>query len=566
MASLSQHGRAAVRDLGLLQAVLRYPWLVVVLTLMAALLGWGGSSLQRPSYEAESQLLLTDPRNVSVFEDDGGAGGDPGRYVRNQARRVTSSSALQRTAEQVGEGATLSDLGERITAQPSLDLDLITIRASDPSAEGAAALANAAAASYQQLVREEVQENAERSIAELDVSRTDLGARIAAAEQTLAQNPADAAAAAERDAAAAQLVVIRGRADQIAVDAALYGSGVEEFEPATVPREPSRPRPLRDTVAAGLVGLLGAAALAWWLADRTHSADRREDAAAVLGAPLLGEVPDFRISGIVGSDPTRTAPTSPAAEAYQFAVASLEFALTTSGARTLAITSAQPGDGKSVTAFNLAVAAMRDGRRVLLVDADKRLAGLTRLCEAAPEPGLNDLTNEQIPFEGCVAQVAVPGAGPVPLVPVGSEVPDTAGFFRTPEFRKVMVRMRDQADLVLVDCPPLLAVADTSAIAGQAEAIVLVVGRGTPLRLLADVRERLDFIGTPLVGYVFNRAAPVGGRFRSYGYSYGYGYARGDGKGGSHSVYAEDAVQPGKRSRRGQPVPMDDQELDSVRR
>jgi Mrp family chromosome partitioning ATPase len=81
--------------------------------------------------------------------------------------------------------------------------------------------------------------------------------------------------------------------------------------------------------------------------------------------------------------------------------------------------------------------------------------------------------------------------------------------------------VKARADLVVLDSPPILAVADTSAIAGQVDGIVVVVAKGTPLKTLEEVRERLEFVGTPVLGYVFNRADTRAG---SYGYGYGYGY------------------------------------------
>jgi capsular exopolysaccharide synthesis family protein len=355
---------------------------------------------------------------------------------------------------------------------------------------------------------------------------TELRERIDRAESRLEANPDDAQAQAERDAATNQLITFESRADRIAVDAALFGAGVERFTEARPPEDPAQPQPLRNAAVAAVLGLLASSALAWWRAEQTQSADRRQDPAPVVGAPLLAQVPDFKSVGVTGADPARSAPHSPTAESYQFLVSSLEYALADSGGRTVVVTSPGPADGKTLTAFNLAVAAARDGRRVLLCDADERVRGLTALAGTATAPGITDLADDEMPLEGCVADVPLLAGESLPFVPCGSRPSDPAGFFRTPGFRKALGRVTEGGDLVVLDSPPLLAVADASAIAGQVDGIILVVAKGTPLKTLEEVRERLEFIGTPLLGYVFNRAEARGTSAYSYGYD-GYGYGHG---------------------------------------
>jgi Mrp family chromosome partitioning ATPase/capsular polysaccharide biosynthesis protein len=509
---------------GLLEAAWRYRWLIVAVTLLGALAGYGASLLQTPMYEATARLLLADPRNSGEFGDRLTL--DPSRYIRNRAEVARSTPVMLRAVEIIDGRLSVPDLRGQVTVQPSADLDLLTIRALDLSPRAAAELADAMAKAYQHVVTAEVIASADRRIAELDDTQVELQNRVRTLEAQLDRDPDDATARAQRDAALAQLVNLESRSEQIAVDAALFGAGVELYEAPEVPRQPAQPRPLRNAAVAAVLGVLASAAFAWWRAEDTQKAERRQDAAPVLRAPLLGEVIDFGTAGVAAPVPTVTAPKSVAAEAYHFVVSSLEYALEGRSGTTLVVTSPGQADGKTTTALNLAVAAAQDGRRVQLVDADERVRGLTKLSQVDPEPGLTDLADERIPVEDCVASWRLTDTLRILLVPAGREVADPAGFFRTPAFRKAMVRLRDTAELTIVDAPPLLAVSDTSAVAGQADGIVLVVIAGTPLKTLAAARERLDFVGTPLLGYVFNRSRFRGGGY--YGYGYGYGYAYGE--------------------------------------
>jgi Mrp family chromosome partitioning ATPase/capsular polysaccharide biosynthesis protein len=509
---------------GLLESVWRYRWWVAAATVLAALAGFAASFLQATVYEAEARMLLTDPESSGLFGDDTGSNSSGERFVRNQAASADSPKVYQRAAERLDGRLTWEEIQERVEVRPSTNVDVLTVLGRAPTPEDAAELTNAVARAYQDLRSQAVQRRADEATAELEESITQQRQIIQQAEARLQGDPENARAQAERDAAVNQLMSFQGRVDQIKVDAALFGSGVERFTQARPPETPAQPRPGRNSAVAAVLGLLASSALAWWRAEQSQSADRRQDAAPVLRAPLLAQVPDFKSVGATGLDPARSAPHSPAGEAYQFLMSSLEHALAQVEGRSVIVTSAGPGNGKTLTAFNLAIAAARGGQRVALCDADERVQGLTALAGVSATPGVTDLADDDMPLEGCVASVDVAGRGALPLVPCGTRPANAAGFFRTPGFRKSLARVTEHADLVVLDTPPLLTVADTSAIAGHVDGIVAVVTKGTPLKTLEEMRERLEFVGTPVLGYVFNRADTRSGTSYGYGYGYGYGY------------------------------------------
>jgi capsular exopolysaccharide synthesis family protein len=508
---------------GLLAALWRYRVLVAVATLCAGLTGYGLSLLQPTLYQGNAKLLLSDPRGKSVFQPDQAQPVvlDPSRTIRNRAEVITSRPVIARAARELGRQDEVDELLQRVSAEPSAELDLITVHALDPEPKGAAALANAVARAYQFVATQQVGATAQKTLKQLDRQNALLRARITLLGRKLGASPGNRSLLAEQAAAVDQLGISQRRADQIAVEASLLGSGVDFFQPARVPTSPAQPNSSGAALLGMLLGFLGVGALAWWRAEHTQVASGRQDAAAVLKASLLGEVPEFSTVGVTGFTPAQTAPNSVAGEAYQFLVASLEFSLSPSTGRTVLITSAGPTDGKTVTALNLAISAIRDGRRVLLVDADERARGLTKLTRVPPSPGLTDLAAGELPLGACVSEYRLDAERRLPMIPAGTALTEPAGFFRSPGFRKALAAVKEQADLVVVDSPPLLAVADTSAIASQADGIVVVVARGTRLRVLEEVRERLEFIGTPVLGYVFNRAdlrrGRAYGRYGRYG-------------------------------------------------
>jgi Mrp family chromosome partitioning ATPase len=204
-----------------------------------------------------------------------------------------------------------------------------------------------------------------------------------------------------------------------------------------------------------------------------------------------------------------------AAEAYHVVLASLEHALSRVGGKIVAVASAGPGDGKTVTVLNLALAARREGRKVLLVDGDERTQRLSQMCrdddlfdvigvnhggDECPETTVTrwpptPRPREVSPARGTVLQIG----------PSERNGHHPAVFFRSTAFGKLISRSSEPTDLVLIDTPALLDVSEAVTIADHADAVLLVVNRGTSLADLRRARERLAFTNTPLIGYVLNR-------------------------------------------------------------
>ena len=218
-------------------------------------------------------------------------------------------------------------------------------------------------------------------------------------------------------------------------------------------------------------------------------------------------------------------------------LAALEHALSKVGGKVVAVASAGPGDGKTVTVLNLALAARREGRKVLLVDADERTRRLSQLCR---DGELFDVIGVGHDGEEDPAGTV----GRWPPTPRPRHEPPTLGtvlqvgpsernghhpavFFRSTAFGE-LISSGEPADLVLIDTPALLGVSEAVTIADHADAILLVVNRGTSLADLRRARERLAFTDTPVIGYLLNRGVAPGG-YAGYGAGRGRPRPRGAG-------------------------------------
>lgn len=502
---------------GLLESLWRYRFPVVAFTLLGGIVGFLLAMQQAPVYQSTSQLILADPRNTGVFGEIRAVVQDSGRYIRNQAELIRSGAVYPTAAELIDNRYHPETIAGLVTVEGRNEVDVIMITAFDFTPEGAAELANAVAEAYREVVRQQVQRTASAAITELRETNNSLRADL----RSMDADVVGSAAEAERNAALGQIMENESRISQLTVDAALFDDGVEAFAPGREPLGPSQPRPRRNAAAGALLAFVVAAAYAWWRHGVTRTLERGSDPAAVLGAPLLGEIPEFSKVGVSDKIPTVSAPMSPAAEAYQFVVSALAFALDAVHGQSIVITSATPGEGKTLTSLNLAVAARKDGRSVILVDADWRMRGLTELSGVDAQAGLSNLRSDQVPFEWATSLLSLSEDVHLSLVTAGDDVDDPAGYFRTANFRRALARVKERGDLVVVDSPPILSVSETSAISSQVDGIVIVVSRGTPQRLLVEVRRRLEFVGTPVLGYIFNRSSP---RSSAYGMAGDYGY------------------------------------------
>lgn len=501
---------------GLLASLWRYRSLVGAVTITAAVLGFVLSLLQSPTYRATAQVFLSNPRSAAVFGEQTAVEAD--EYAAQQLQLMRSRSIEESASQALGGRLSPADLDERVeiglVEEGGL---LVEVAATDASPEGAAEIADALVASYRDTVAERFRERAQDAAAQLDPQRQSLTDRITQLSQQLATRPGDTVLENQVDALNDQLLALESRAQELVANAGAVGDGVDVAEPAIAEEDPVAPSPLRNALLLAVLGASAAAAYAYWRAGRVREVASRDHPARILGAPLLGEIPNYRGRG-AESLAGQLALDAPIAESYQFVLASIEFALEEAGGQSLLVTSAGPGDGKTTTALQLAMAASRDGRRVVLVDADIRAQGLTRMLGVPERTGLTELALQHLDVDASVHYLPVSDELLLPVVAAGGRVEDAGSFFRAPGFRKALQRIKDESELVMLDSSPLLAVADTSVIAGQVDGIVLVVDRGARVDQLQLIRQRLAFVSTPLLGYVYNRSRTPG--LAAYGYGY----------------------------------------------
>lgn len=313
---------------------------------------------------------------------------------------------------------------------------------------------------------------------------------------------------AKQDQAIAELANLAGDANAILIAFELQGAGITSASLADTPRVPIGSGPLRILAASLVLGLAVAAALSYFLAARRRSFSSRELPEMVLGVPLLAEVPDFTLEGIKSSLPVTHAPTSASAEAFRFAAAAVDIRASAAGAKSLMMVSATLGSGKTTAAANTAIAAAREGLRVLVIDADFGNQELTSMFLGAEQPpaGITEVVEGLVPLEKAVTKVVVTDDRSLYLLWRGRRPVEAANFFRTEATQQFFRAVKDQFDLVIIDGPPLLQVAYASTLVRYVDSVVVIVGHNSRVGELEEVGDRLQFIETPALGYIYTRA------------------------------------------------------------
>lgn len=504
----------------LIESLWRHRVVVVGVTLLMGVLGYAIGLQEPEQYEATATLFLTDP---NIGGESTGLGPDfvaVDDYVPQQAARIRSRAVLTGAVEQASQDVSVGDLADSLSVEASPDTLAISITVVSPTADAAADLANAVAQAYRVHRITVENDRVNTAVSELEGTVQQLTEERDNLQNQFEADQDNQALQARIQSLDSLILDSQARIDEARLSVRMRGDGVETFEEAEPPGSPTRPRPRVTAISFAFLGAIAAASWAYWYAYRSQRVLSRTDPERVLGAPPLGEIPLYRMSssdpltGLLRVDPA-------AAEAYEFVLSSIEFALADIAGKSLLVTSTLPGDGKTTTTLQLAIAASRDRRRVVLVDADIRARGLSSVLGADDRTGLSDLAALDLGPSEVLRRYKFSEVSQIPVVTAGKRRGDPAALLRTHAFRKAMGDISDSAELLIVDSSPLLAVADAMIVADSVDGIVLVVSHGTPVKELEKVKERLKFVATPLLGYVYNRSDSS----TAAAYGYGYGVA-----------------------------------------
>lgn len=427
--------------------------LIVAVVLFASIFVSLALSLRSPKqYSASAQLLFREPGFAQALFGNGlfqNGPEEPQRTTQTNIDVVTSLSVAAKAQAQLHLSQSPERLLRSISVTPSSNANIAVIKATRSTPAQAAALANAFASAYILYRRE-----TDRSL-------------VTQAEGLVTQSLATATAA--------EKPKLEESLRQLRVLRALQTGNGEVIASAQPNATPVSPRPARDALLGGVLGLLlgcGLALLVDFLDRRLKTIDDVERAYG--GYPVIASIPYTPAPVTLRAVEQLS---GPAGEAYRILRENLRFFDPGGEARCFLITSAEEGEGKSTVAVNLSFALAAVGRRVVLVEADmRRPTAAEQLGVSTRARGLSDLLISRSRVDDFL--VAASDEANLAILPSGTMPPNSADLLGAGRMSEVMSNVRDVADVVIIDSPPLLPVADTRVLIRMPEIDgVIVVGR-----------------------------------------------------------------------------------------
>lgn len=294
---------------------------------------------------------------------------------------------------------------------------------------------------------------------------------------------------------------------------------VETVSPARVPLEPSAP----DYRVNLLLGLALGAGLGILLAiirtiidTRIHTAEGVE---SIISAPILGGIP-FDPDSAKRPLIVQESPRDPRSEAFRRVRTSLQFVNFEDRSPVYVVTSANPGEGKSTTSANLALALAEGGASVALVDADMRKPRTAEIFGIEGGAGLSAVLAGAAPLSALLQPW---GSGRLFVLPAGAQPPNPAELVGSPTMEATLDTLRQAFDYVIVDCPPVLPVTDAAVLARFATGAILVAASGSTRKpQLIDAAKALSAADVRLLGVILTKLPTRGPDTYGYGaYTYG---------------------------------------------
>ena len=496
---------------------LRRRWPIVLLAVLASTLTAIGVSLsQQKEYTAKATLLF---REGGLDQTLFGSGyRDPAREAATNVRLVSLVGVSQRTARVLAQPPLADDvrreldgrppltdeaISSRIAVAPEGQSNLVSISFTDRSPALAAAVANAFARQYVTF-RQEADRQKIREAQELvDTKLKQLGPEGRSTREGR---------------------LLEQRAEQLEISAALQTGNAELVQPARIPSSPSAPQPRRSAFLAALFGLLLGLGLAWLLDRLDRKIRELEEAREVFDRPMLGGIPRGRL----GRSQRGHALSSQEAEAFMMFRASLRYFNVDRRLRSVLVTSATPGEGKTSVSFNLAMAAAATGDRVLLIEADLRRPTMTSYFGLSLAPGLTNLLSADLELEDVAQTIpasmafrAAAADQSVDVITAGPLPPNPADLLDSDRMRRLIERAEERYDLVVIDTPPTSVVSDAIPLVRVVSGVIVVLRAGYSERALTQrLRDQLEHLEAPVLGFVLNDLAATDSSY--YGYSADY--------------------------------------------
>jgi non-specific protein-tyrosine kinase len=523
------------RYLGLLW---HWTWLIALLAIAGGAIGYVRSNRQPRTYLASATMLISESRTINEYANILASE----RLAQTYSQLMVQGPVLEGVIAELGleEMLTSSQLKGKVTVAVVEETQLLTVSVEDEDPVRAAQIANTIGEVFARINQEfQTQRYAD--------SKTTLSAQLAQMDSQIQETNDKLGELAENyqevtmpDGSIQTVLTFEQQRERdrlesnLALYQQIYANLLQSFEsvrlaeiqststinlvePASPPGGPIRPNVQQDTLLAAMTGLMIGLGLVFLIEALDDTVKGPGDVTRHLGLPVLGFV--ARMDDSAAGPITIAEPRSPISEAFRSLRTNIQYASVDRPLKNIAVTSPSPKDGKSTIATNLAIVMSQSGKKVAILDADMRRPSQHKRLQLTNRMGLSDLfVQDTVALNGALRETKVPGMA---LLTSGGLPPNPSELLGSEKMTEVLRQVHQQADVVIVDTPPVMAVTDAAVLAPKMDGVIIVIRPGTTkLGHTKQTVEQLRRSGASILGVVLNEVEH--NRSRYYYYYKGY--------------------------------------------
>jgi non-specific protein-tyrosine kinase len=506
----------------------RWWWLVSLITFLFGTFGFVNSFRTPATYEAKTTLLIDPAQNLTSSIDYTTllVSQQLGKTYTELLRTPTLLDKVAKSLNLTISGERLSGL-VKVQSLPNTQLLVLTVDDTDP--QRAVLVANSIAEQFN-IQNRDLQDNryaaARQSLQdELQKIQTDITSTQATLDAVKTSTTPDQLA--EQTRLQTQLSEYRNSYttlfksyQDIRLAEAQNTSNLSMAQPAQDAAKIG-PNPPLATIQIGLLGLVLSVGIIFLIDYFDDSIKTTEQIEFLINSATLGIISRIKNGNLSSKLVTLTQPSSPTAEAYRVLRANIEFSEVDTRIRTLLITSSYPGEGKSTTAANLAIAIAQSGKKVILVDCDLRRPSLHKYFR---QSNIRGVTTVLLEAGGSAIDHLVPiGIPNLRFMPSGLIPPNPSELMGSRRMLELVEELKSLCDIVIFDSSPILPVIDPTLLSRILDATLLVVSAGTTrVGALKKSCVQVSQSGTRVLGVVLNRVSAGNSSYYYYQYKYNY--------------------------------------------
>ncbi len=523
--------------------IFRRLWLIILGVIIAGGTAFFVSQNMTPVYQASSRLLIDEAPSGSSSNEYAQVLLEE-RLAQTYVEILTTLPVLEETINRLNLDMTPGQLSAKINASAPTETQIINIVVSDTDPYRAAEITNTLVEVFIEINRERESLRYAEPISNWQARMADLSDQIATIETEInalsdAESPEDKARLSQLETQLREAQIRYTEAfnnlNELQVSQAKESSNIIQIEEAVPNLNPVSPRVMTNTLLAAVVGGMAALGLIFLLEYLDDTVKSPDDIAQHTGLSTLGTIAEIKGEKPFDRLITYHVPRDPISEAFRVLRTNLTFSAVDGGLHSILVTSSAPSEGKSNTAANLAIVMAQTGKKVLIIDADLRRPTQHKIFKLTNNQGLTTaIVDSETPVQYHAQKTEVPNltvmsSGPIP--------PNPAELLGSQRFLHVLKALQKEVDLIVIDMPPVLSVADAAIVAPHVTGCLLVSMAGsTRLNAMTQAVESLQKANANIFGVILNRIKP--GRSGYYSNYYYYHY----------EAYANDF--PGKKRKK----------------